>query len=182
MEIEELALPRLEAVLKEWAETMREAYTDKLTMSERIASGALVDSVRAEVERNGARWAIVFNLADYWKYVEYDTPPHWMPSGTLVPWIRVKPVIPRPDKNGRIPSEESLDFLIRRHIAGQSPKQLSGEDPDPGGTRGSHDLEATIDKSIEAYTERATEALAQDISEWLEVEINKISISIDSAL
>lgn len=152
---ESLTFPHLEQVLGEMAESMRENYKDRLTMSSRIASGELQDSISARVEHNGTKYDVVFDLLDYWKWVENDTKPHWMPSGALLRWIRLKPIIPREDANGRIPSAKSLDYLIRRKIARE-------------GTKGSHDLRESTEQTINVYAERLKEAFAEDVGYSIE--------------
>ena len=68
--------------------------------------------------------------------------------------MEIKPVIPRPDANGRIPSPESLAYLIGRKIARE-------------GTTGTHDLQKTKDAVIPVYIPKIEEALAADISQYI---------------
>ena len=138
----------LEAVLQELGEDVRQGYMDQLLQHDRKATGTLLDSVTAIVDVQGEVYEVKLQLADYWKYVEEGTAPHWPPRKAILDWIKAKPVIPRPDSKGRIPSPESLAFLISRKIARV-------------GTEGSHDLQKTLDAIMPVWDEKLRLALAR---------------------
>lgn len=138
----------LEAVLRELGEDVRQGYMDELLQHDRKATGTLLDSVTAIVDVQGDVYEVKLQLADYWKYVEEGTAPHWPPRKAILDWIKAKPVIPRPDSKGRIPSQESLAFLISRKIARV-------------GTEGSHDLQKTLDAVMPIWDEKLRLALAR---------------------
>lgn len=145
----------LVAILEDLAKDIRENYKDHLQLHDRIASGDLLRSVQMEIEVSGTTYIVWLDLADYWKYVEYDTKPHWPPKDAIDRWIFIKPVIPRPDKDGHLPSPEQLSFLIRRKI---------GEE----GTKGTHDLRDTENAVLPMYEERLLEALERDALDYIE--------------
>lgn len=157
-----------EAVLKEYCTDLEELYKSKLRDRGRIASQELINSVSCRVVAGETIIAVDMDLAAYWKYVEWDTKAHWMPPGTLLNWIRVKPIIPTPDSRGRIPTPKQLDYLIRRAIAGKSPNQAHLKNPQ-GGTRGSHDLRDSVKEINEQYNERIADAVSQDVGEQIDV-------------
>ena len=138
----------LEQVLRELGEDVRQGYMDELLQHDRKATGTLLDSVTAVVDVQGDVYEVKLQLADYWKYVEEGTAPHWPPRKAILDWIKAKPVIPRPDSKGRIPSQESLAFLISRKIARV-------------GTEGSHDLQKTLDAVMPVWDEKLRLALAR---------------------
>lgn len=138
----------LEAVLQELGEDVRQGYMDELLQHDRKATGTLLDSVTAIVDVQGDVYEVKLQLADYWKYVEEGSAPHWPPRKAILDWIKAKPVIPRPDSKGRIPSPESLAFLISRKIARV-------------GTEGSHDLQKTLDAIMPVWDEKLRLALAR---------------------
>lgn len=142
-------------VLEDLAKDIRENYKEHLELHDRIASGELLNSVSTTVEVNGTTYSVWISLADYWKYVENDTKPHWPPKAAIDRWIEIKPVIPRPGKDGRIPTPEQLSFLIRRKIA-------------TVGTKGSHDLRDTERAVLPFYEERLLEALERDALNYIE--------------
>lgn len=147
-----LRLDNVERVLQEYAVEFRNMYQDNLIRSDRIASGELLNSIEAHVEIQGTAYEVKLILADYWKYVEEDTRPHWPPKSAILKWIQMKPVLPRPDANGKIPTPESLAYLISRKIAQY-------------GTQGSHDLQKTQQTMNRDIRQRLEEALTLDVSE-----------------
>ena len=142
-------------VLEDLAKDVRENYKEHLELHDRVASGDLLRSVSTEVEVRGSTYIVWINLADYWKYVEEDTKPHWPPKAAIDRWIFIKPVLPRPDGNGKIPTPESLSFLIRRKISEE-------------GTKGTHDLRDTERAVLPMYEERLLDALQRDALEYIE--------------
>lgn len=144
----------LQLALGQLAEDVKAGYVDQLAKHDRHASGNLMSTVRAEVEVNGTRYAAVLYLQDYWKYVEEGTEPHWPPRQAILDWIKIKPVIPRPDDRGRIPTPEQLAFLISRKISRE-------------GTEGSHDLQTAEDAVVPMWEERLLDALQRDTLEYI---------------
>ena len=142
--------PALERVLQDFAKDFEENYKDTLRQHGRVASGDLVNSVKTRVNTGTGYYEVTVTLKDYWKYVENGTRPHWPPRDAILRWIQIKPVIPYPDKNGRLPSPESLAFLISRKIA-------------TVGTEGSHDMQGVKDALIPLFRQRIAEALGNDM-------------------
>ena len=157
----------LMAVLRDLADDVRRGYAESLESHDRRASGALIDTLRTTIEVRGTTYTVWLHLEDYWKYVEYDTKPHWPPRDAILRWIKIKPIIPRPDSRGRIPTPQTLAFLIGRAMAGKSPNQPYLKNP-KGGTTGTHDLQRTLDAVLPAYEERLLEALQRDTLAYLE--------------
>lgn len=81
------------------------------------ASGDLSKSIKGIVKQNGKYIVISIQLQDYWKYIEYGTKPHFPPLDAIKKWISVKPVLPRPLKNGKLPTTNQLAYLIGRKIS-----------------------------------------------------------------
>lgn len=147
-------LTELQQVLEDYAKDIQERYKDVLSNNGHVASKNLIDSIKTEVVVGEQAFEVTMTLADYWKYVECDTRPHFPPPDALVKWIEVKPVIPRPGKNGRIPTPKQLAYLIGRKIA-------------TFGTTGTHDLQQTKDDIFAWYQERMSVALGHDISNYI---------------
>lgn len=157
-------LDRLRDVLEEYAVAVRNLYQDNLVKSGRIASGDLLNSVECHVALDNQEFVVSLTLRDYWQYVEEDTRPHWPPRDAILSWIQVKPVLPRPDAKGRIPTPETLAYLIGRAMAGKSPNQANLKNPQ-GGTTGTHDLAKAVEEMNAQYRARIAEALGHDM-EW----------------
>ena len=140
-------------VLQDLAKDIETNYKEHLEQHDRVASGDLLRSIHTEIEVKGTTYAVVLNLADYWKFVEEDTKPHWPPKDAIDRWIFIKPVIPH--GSPKPPTPEQLSFLIRRKIA---------ED----GTEGTHDLRDTKADILPKYEDRILEALHRDTIEYIE--------------
>ena len=143
-------------LLVELGENVRQGYVNKLVKNGHpTQENTLASTVTSEVIVKGTTYEVVLNLQNYWKYVEEGTRPHWPPKNAILHWVEVKPVIPRPDAKGRIPSPESLAFLISRKIAKK-------------GTTGTHDLKETTDTLLGYYRERITEVLERSAFDYIE--------------
>lgn len=137
-------------VLQDYAEAVRQAYRDNLAQG-RNASKNLSDTMTARVEVQGNAFAVVLNMADYWKYIEHGTRPHFPPISVILKWIEVKPIIPRPDSKGHVPSLKSLAYLIARKIS-------------EVGTEGKPDLQDASERTFNEFHEALVSAMAQDAS------------------
>lgn len=137
-------------VLEEYAQAVEAAYKDNLIEHGHIATAGLLNSIHTEVRLGEQSVAVDMNLAEYWKYIEYDTRPHFPPPSALLKWVLVKRITPTPDANGRIPTPKQLAFLIGRKIARE-------------GTKGTHSLEDAVRYLNEGYREKIEAAITQDI-------------------
>ena len=154
--------PRTAEVLQNLANDVRAGYIDQLKKHGHYTQHGpvpgykdrLIDNIETIVSVNGHSFTVSLKLNDYWIFVEEDTRPHWPPPDAIRRWVEIKPVIPRPDANGRIPSPASLAYLIGRKIARE-------------GTTGTHDLQTTKDAVIPVYIPKIEEALAADISQYI---------------
>ena len=164
--MELLELTELQKVLQDFATDIRDRYRDVLAHNDHIASRKLVDSIKTQVVVGDNAYEVTMTLEDYWKYVEEDTPPHWPPRDAILKWIDVKPIIPRPDDNGRIPSPKQLAFLIGRAMAGKSPNQEKLKNPN-GGTTGTHDLQQTKEDIPPWWREQISQALGHDMENYI---------------
>lgn len=146
----------LEAILRELGENVKKGYIQKLKDHGRpTQENTLASTVEVVVDHSGTQYTVSLNLQDYWKYVEEGTRPHWPPPQAIMHWIEVKPVLPRPDEQGRIPSPRSLAYLIGRKIARE-------------GTKGTHDLKETTDTLVGYYEDRIAEALGRAAVQYIE--------------
>lgn len=101
--------------LDKLADSLATAYKSKLKDS--IASGQLYNFTH-DVEVNNNTYTIVFNLPEYWKYVEDGRKSgKYPPLEAIKQWINIKPILPRPLANGKLPTTNQLAFLIGRKIA-----------------------------------------------------------------
>lgn len=152
----------LNAVLTEYGEAVKQQYIDNLKRDGRPASGDLIQSITTRVVTGDREWVVEMSLRDYWKYIEYgtrgwytgNTSRKFPPPSALLRWIQVKPVLPRPDAKGRIPSPKSLAYLIGRKIR-------------DFGTRGRADLTEAKMSVTEQFRPRIEAALARDMTTYI---------------
>ena len=158
MEKEELmSFPRTVEVLGHLADDVRAGYIDQLKKHghpTKYGTDRLSDTITAEVTMDGRAFTASLNMNYYWKYLEEGTRPHWPPSSAILNWLQIKPVIPRPDGNGRIPTQKQLAFLISRKIAEH-------------GTEGTHGFETAREAILPAYYEKIEQALAEDVGAYV---------------
>ena len=141
--------------LEEYAVAVRNEYQDNLIRNDRIASGDLLNNVEFDVLQNGTSFKVNLMLASYWKYLEEGTKPHFPPLSALLKWIEIKPVLPRPDAQGRIPRPEQLAFLIGRKIAAE-------------GTAGTKDLQSAVARINEEHRQKIVEAFTKDVQNTMD--------------
>lgn len=158
-----MAFPRTEEVLKQLAEDVKRGYIETLVRDGRptyFGTDRLTDTISTEVTVNGQTFTASLKMNKYWEYLEYGTGPgrgraqYWPPSEPISRWVKVKPVIPRPDKNGKLPSPEQLTFLISRKIHDE-------------GTQGTHGFEKTRDAIVPFYIEKLEKAFNEDIGFYM---------------
>ena len=144
-------LPHVQAVMEEMAIAIRNEYQDNLIRNDRIASGDLLNNIEYEVTRGDFTYTIYVKMKDYWFYVENGRKAgKWPPIDNILNWIKIKPVLPRPNAEGKLPTPQQLAFLIARKI---------GEE----GTEGTQDLRKATDTIWDTFEDRLYEAIDEDV-------------------
>lgn len=153
--------------LRAYARDAQDLYKRKVAEQGHSASGELIASVVTNVVTDSEAYSVTMDLAKYWKYLEGGSKgsvtsypgalyaAHWPPVDAILRWIEVKPVIPRPFANGKLPTQKQLAYLIGRKIA------TKGTEPHPM-------LAETLEELNEKYSERLADALALDVRQMLE--------------
>lgn len=141
----------LRKVLNDFGNEFKQQVRDKIYAENALATGELLNSIEFEVEEDETEGFTLYLLhADYFHYVNENTKPHFPPKGALIDWIESKPIVPRADENGRLPTVEQLDYLIRRKISVE-------------GTKGHYFFEATLNGLLEKYYPLIVDAIYKDI-------------------
>lgn len=147
--------PHLTQVLEELGREVAEQYKNNLRESgHSTRPDHLINSITTSVVVDDKAYKVVMQLNEYWKYLENGTEPHWPPVDAIRSWISYKPVLPRPGKDGRLPTPNQLAFLIGRKIARE-------------GTTGTHDFEKARDETVARWESRIRAALVEDVRMWL---------------
>lgn len=139
-------------VLDEYRSAVEQQYRQSLESNDHVATHGLIDSIRTEIHTDSTHIEVILSVSDYWKYVEYDTRPHFPPKQPILNWIRAKKIVPRA-VNGKLPSENQLAYLVQRKIGFE-------------GTQGTHDLENTLESLNERYKTLIGEAVLLDVKKY----------------
>ena len=148
--------PKVYEVLERYAKEFIEQYRLNLVESGRPASGQLADSLSYKVDMGTNVYAVDISLRAYWKYIESGTRPHWPPVDAIREWIKVKPVIPRPMANGKLPTESQLAYLIGRKISRV-------------GTEGINDFERANQEIFSRMEMSIAEAVTEDLQRQVSI-------------
>lgn len=148
-----LTFKHLIEALEGYTNNVRLVLKGKISDEDKIASGHLLNSINTRLEYNDQAFEVLLDIAGYWKYIESGRKPgKFPPVNAILEWIKVKPVLPRPMKNGKLPTDKQLAFLISRKIAeeGIEPKPILAE---------------TLEEVNERYEKIFNDAILLDLSE-----------------
>lgn len=148
--IEELELTTIAKYLDDYIAEFKELYARHLEADGRVATRQLIDNFTLEVNVMGTTINVMLNVADYYRYVENGrSSGRFPPVDKIIKWIEAKPIIPRPDAKGKLPTTNQLAFLIGRKIANQ-------------GYEGKPSLITTVDELNAKYIPLFQQALEED--------------------
>lgn len=163
-----MEFPNVEQALRDLAEAVKAQYIANLKSNKRPTAkmskwmtdhygGKLADTIETVITIGDGKFVASLKLNDYWKYVEEGVSPSgkygnpgWKAYPAIRDWVDIKPVIPRPDGAGRIPTPKQLAYLITRKVV-------------DSGTKGTHDLEMAKDAVIPLRIAMVEEALKRDV-------------------
>lgn len=134
-----------------------ERYKQAIKNNGHEASGKLESTASYKININGRYVEVIFNLEEYWKYLENGTQPHFPPVDAIEKWITVKHIIPTTN-TGKVPTTRQLAYLIARGISEH-------------GTKGTKLLQQTLEASDDLISQ-----LADAIAKELENELNEEEI------
>lgn len=140
--------------LEEFSKEFVALYKNKLQRDNKKATGELINSIKGEIVDGGTVFTFQIELADYWKWIENGTKPHWPPVDAIKKWIVAKPIIPK-EVSGIKPTNDQLAYLIGRKIA-------------KDGTKAGLQLAETIEELNDILVKRVEDALTKDIEKYLE--------------
>ena len=148
-------LTELQKVLQDYAKEAEEIYKYQISLGGKNASRKLTDTIKSNVIVGDQSYEVSLTLQEYWKYIEEGRPPgKFPPVKAILDWISVKPIIPRPNDDGKLPSPKQLSFLIGRKI------ETQGIKPFPA-------LEATKEELNKIYREKLSNTLGHDVSNYI---------------
>lgn len=157
--------PNLTRVLNEYGQGLVENYKAALGAESINASGELANSVKYIIDdKVKGRFEVKLELLEYWKYVEYGRKAGKMPPiSAIKQWIEVKPIIPRPMKNGKLPTTNQLAYLISRKIGLE-------------GTKGRGVLGERIENANLVFWEDIEDAILKDLGIQLDIIFEEVGL------
>lgn len=159
-----LTFKHLIEALEGYTNNVRLVLKGKISDEDKIASGHLLNSINTRLEYNDQAFEVLLDIAGYWKYIESGRKKYgkhkngewpkgaFPPVNAILEWIKVKPILPRPMKNGKLPTDKQLAYLISRKIA------VEGIEPKPI-------LAETLEEVNERYEKIFNDAILLDLSE-----------------
>lgn len=148
-------------VLDEYRQAVIDLYRTKLQEDDHVATRNLMDHITYVLNRGNREIEVDLRLADYWKYVENDTRPHYPPIKPILDWVKVKfKGVPPNAKtyDGPLPSVETLESQFAHAV-----QQSIGVK----GTDGTHDLQETLQEVNRMFEFKIGEAITQDLDDMM---------------
>lgn len=146
-------------VLNSFGRLLVEDYKESLIYNSVNASDDLYKSVKYYFESDNRFLEVKLELESYYWYVENGRKAgKFPPIKAIEEWIKVKPVLPYADKNGKLPTLNQLTYLIGRKIK---------ED----GIEGKHLLQKSVDDIYREIEKSLVEALSKDLHKAVEIEL-----------
>lgn len=144
--------PNLTRALQEYGQGLVDNYKAALGAESINASGDLAKSVKYIIDdKTKGRFEVKLELLEYWKYVEYGRRAGKMPPiSAIEKWIEIKPVLPRPNADGDLPTTKQLAYLIARKIGLE-------------GTKGRGVLGERIEHANRVFWDVIEDALMEDL-------------------
>ena len=158
IEIEEIKFSNLTQVLDEYCKEMKTYFGDQFQNR-----SDWLNTVQVEVNIDDKIVNIDIQVPDYYKYIENGRGPgKFPPIVKIQEWVERKKILPRPMINGKLPSQESLSFLIARHIA-------------ENGTEGNDVLLKTNEYINNIYRQKIQDAIQKDFENYFLQILDKIN-------
>lgn len=106
---------------------------------------------------------IAFDLPQYFPFAENGRRPgKFPPPDAILKWVQFKRLVPRPGRDGKVPSTNQLVYLISRKIATK-------------GTEGKHLFEKTLDDpNLDNLADKLVELITAEFEKEIEKYIESI--------
>ena len=106
---------------------------------------------------------LAFDLPSYFPFSEYGRRPgKFPPPDAILKWVQFKRLVPRPGRDGKVPSTNQLVYLISRKIATK-------------GTEGKHLFEKTLDDpNLDNLADKLVELIIAELEKEIEKYIESI--------
>lgn len=127
----------------------------------------LRDKIKFVLRKEDMFYIIEFNGPEYWKWVENGRKAGKMPPvKPILEWIQKRNIVPYRNEDGKIPSLNSLAFLIARKIGKQ-------------GTKGIQFLSKSLDQTKDYFDSLVSDAIEKDIRAELDSIFAPLNVKSD---
>jgi len=154
--------PNLEKLLNQYGTEIKKRYgtnVSKTTIKDEREK--LFESVDFDIDFDGIYYSVSLFLNKYWYYVEYGRKSGKRPPvAEIERWIKIKPIV-REKRNGKLPTEKSLAYIIARSIGKK-------------GTKPQMTLTKTNDALYTEMKDSIKEAFIADVNEDINRLLNNI--------
>ena len=137
-------------------------YRKKMDAADYNKQGELYN-FKWTTEWKGNLFEVYFELPSYFPFSEYGRRPgKFPPPDAILKWVQFKRLVPRPGRDGKVPSTNQLVYLISRKIATK-------------GTEGKHLFEKTLDdQSLDNLADKLVELITAEFEKEIEKYIESI--------
>ncbi len=151
----------LSKLISEYAQKVQVVLQENLKNDGSVATGKLINSVKTNVKYSNLEFEVVLSAEDYLKWVNSGrNPGKQPPTDAILNWIKAKNIVPR-ERNGKLPTEKQLSYLIARKIGRE-------------GYAGTYVFDKTIEQLNAQYIPLLQRALEEDFKIYQFEIINKI--------
>lgn len=150
-------MTNLEKELSNFANDFELLLKDKAYVADLIAKGDLMNTLEVtSYYTNNKQFKVIMRAQDYAMYaLEYGRKPGKKPPyKSILEWIQVKQILPRPDKNGRELTQEDLAFRIQASIGKK-------------GVLGKKLVSKTLQELLVEYKPKFKEAIRKDTEQGI---------------
>ena len=143
-------------------EQIAQVYRDKMRNAGYDPNGELYN-FKWTTEWKDNLFEVYFELPLYFPFAENGRRPgKFPPPDAILKWVQFKRIVPRPGRNGKVPSTNQLVYLISRKIATK-------------GTEGKHLFEKTLDDpNLDNLADKLVELITAEFEKEIEKYIESI--------
>ena len=143
-------------------EQIAQVYRDKMRNAGYDPNGELYN-FKWTTEWKDNLFEVYFDLPLYFPFAENGRRPgKFPPPDAILKWVQFKRIVPRPGRNGKVPSTNQLVYLISRKIATK-------------GTEGKHLFEKTLDDpNLDNLADKLVELITAEFEKEIEKYIESI--------
>ena len=150
-------MTNLEKTLQDFANDFEEVLKNKADVADLIATGELINTLEvSSYYVNNKEFKVIMRAQDYAMYaLEYGRKPGKKPPyKSILEWIQVKQILPRPDKKGREITQEDLAYRIQASIGKK-------------GVLGKKLVSKTLQEMLVEYKPKFKEAIRKDTEQGI---------------